>query len=259
MSKCGIYFILNKKTNQLYIGQSINIERRFYQHKKGYSQSRIDNSIKKYGEENFIFGVIEELPIDKKILDKREMFWIKKYDTYKNPIHYNLTPGGDFCPSLVPEIAKTMNKDKKGIPRPKTVKEKIRKKLLGRKFSKERKENLRKNSSKYWEGKKFSESHKKNISKSRKNKGLAKGEKNPMFGKKHSIESLKKMSISSGNTSGYFRVNKKRDKTCKQGFYWRYMYLDGKKQKSIQSVDIKKLEKKVKEKGLPWFKIEKEE
>lgn len=59
------------------------------------------------------------------------------------------------------------------------------------------------------------------------------------------------------NTTGYYRVCKQKDKTCKQGFVWCYQYYEDGKRKSIVSVDISKLEQKVKERGLPWYKIEK--
>lgn len=71
-------------------------------------------------------------------------------------------------------------------------------------------------------------------------------------GKIISEECKLKMS-KSHNTSGYFRVHKKKDKSCKQGFIWEYRYYDETgKRKSIISVDIKKLEAKVKAKGLKW-------
>jgi hypothetical protein len=43
----------------------------------------------------------------------------------------------------------------------------------------------------------------------------------------------------------------------KQGFFWRYRYYEDGKQKSINSVDIKKLEEKVKMKGLLWIDFSK--
>ena len=65
-----------------------------------------------------------------------------------------------------------------------------------------------------------------------------------------------KMKISeSKNTSGYYRVDKHKDKRLKQGFRWRYQYTDNGKWKSIVSVDINKLESKVKSKGLKWEKL----
>lgn len=58
------------------------------------------------------------------------------------------------------------------------------------------------------------------------------------------------------NTSGLFRVYKVMDDRYKQGFRWVYQYyVDGKK-KFIKSVDLNKLESKVKDKNLPWEVID---
>lgn len=57
------------------------------------------------------------------------------------------------------------------------------------------------------------------------------------------------------NITGYYHVSKiKRNKT-RQGFTYRYSYIEDGKKKSIDNVNIEKLEKKVKEKGLLWKKI----
>lgn len=66
-----------------------------------------------------------------------------------------------------------------------------------------------------------------------------------------SEETKKKMS-KSRNTTGYYRVYKLKDKTCKQGFIWSYQYYEEGKRKCIRSVSIEKLEQKVKAKGLEW-------
>ena len=78
-----------------------------------------------------------------------------------------------------------------------------------------------------------------------------KGENHPNYDKHHSEETKKKISIAQ-NTTGYLNVSKSKDKTCKQGFVWRYCYYEDRKQKSISSVDLNKLEQKVKAKGLKW-------
>lgn len=52
---------------------------------------------------------------------------------------------------------------------------------------------------------------------------------------------------------GYYRVIKQKDDHCKQGFIWRYRYVEDGVRKNILSTDIKKLEKKVKANGLDWF------
>lgn len=58
------------------------------------------------------------------------------------------------------------------------------------------------------------------------------------------------------NTSGYFRVKKQNDPTCKQGFIWHYRYYDeNNKRKVIASTDLKRLKQKVLSKGLLWCKL----
>lgn len=84
------------------------------------------------------------------------------------------------------------------------------------------------------------------------------GEKHHFFGKKFSDEHKNKISKSiskTKNKTGYYRVSKQDALDCKQGFRWCYAYNEHGKQKYIKSVDIKKLEEKVKDKGLEWFKF----
>ena len=73
-------------------------------------------------------------------------------------------------------------------------------------------------------------------------------------GKFHSDETKLKMSKSK-NTTGYYRVCKCRDDRCKQGFRYFYSYMNQSIRKSISSVSLEKLEKKVKNKGLEWRKL----
>jgi len=60
------------------------------------------------------------------------------------------------------------------------------------------------------------------------------------------------------NTTGFYRVTMDKDETCNQGFTYTYQYYDGEKRRKISSVDILKLEQKVKSKGLPWKIIDEE-
>lgn len=82
---------------------------------------------------------------------------------------------------------------------------------------------------------------------------LNKGENHPKYGKKypHTEETKRKIS-NRKNTSGYYRVTKVISKRYKQGFIWWYRFLENGKIKSIKSVDIEKLEAKVKAKGWEW-------
>ena len=85
------------------------------------------------------------------------------------------------------------------------------------------------------------------------------GEKNAMFGRTHTPKSRKKMSYSKSqlmNKLGYYRVSIQKDKTCKQGFLYQYIYREDNKQKVIRSVDLDKLKEKVIAKGLEWRKLD---
>lgn len=91
----GIYKITNKINSKCYIGQSINIERRFIHHKKyryGFQNNKVlYKAIQKYGIDNFDFEIIEECLQEE--LDKKEKYYIEKYNAYYNG--YNMTKGGD--------------------------------------------------------------------------------------------------------------------------------------------------------------------
>lgn len=90
----GIYKIQNLINGKIYIGQSVHIQARFNQHKneaKNGNTRPLYNAIRKYGIENFSFEIIEEC--SKEMLNEREIYWIKKYDSFHNG--YNLTPGGN--------------------------------------------------------------------------------------------------------------------------------------------------------------------
>lgn len=73
-------------------------------------------------------------------------------------------------------------------------------------------------------------------------------------GRKIPLDLCKKRSINT-NSTGYYRVTKDKAKSCKKGFIYLYQYRVDGKFKKIRSVDILKLEEKVKSKDLPWFKL----
>ena len=82
----GIYLLKNKVTGNIYIGQSINIERRFAEHKtpNAYGNDRLHGDIQKYGVDNFIFEVIEEC--GKEMLRDKELHYIHTLNPYYNTI-----------------------------------------------------------------------------------------------------------------------------------------------------------------------------
>lgn len=93
----GIYKIENLVNGKVYIGQSINIEQRWYNHiheldENRHCNSYLQNSWNKYGKEKFKFSIIEECLINE--IDEKEIYWIKYYDSLNPTKGYNLTAGG---------------------------------------------------------------------------------------------------------------------------------------------------------------------
>lgn len=87
-----IYKITNKVNGKSYIGQTrYTVEFRWRQHQHKKDNCYFHNAIHKYGIENFTIETLEECEVSK--LDEREIFYIAKYNTFKEG--YNLTIGGD--------------------------------------------------------------------------------------------------------------------------------------------------------------------
>lgn len=87
-----IYKITNKVNGKSYIGQTrYTVEFRWRQHQHKKDNTYFHNALYKYGIENFTVETLEECNVED--LDSKEIFYIAKYDTFKNG--YNLTIGGD--------------------------------------------------------------------------------------------------------------------------------------------------------------------
>lgn len=100
MPICGIYKITNQINGKCYIGQSVDIEKRWHQHKRrslvlGSTEydSYFHRAIRKYGLENFSFEVLEECL--KEELNEKETFYVSRYSSNQVESGYNLTAGGD--------------------------------------------------------------------------------------------------------------------------------------------------------------------
>ena len=89
----GIYKIQNLLNGKVYIGQSNDIQRRFQEHQRKGSTSRIplDVAIQKYGAENFSYEIVEECQIDE--LNEKETEWILYWNSHEEG--YNCNTGGD--------------------------------------------------------------------------------------------------------------------------------------------------------------------
>ena len=82
----GIYSITDKSTGNMYIGKSIDIERRFAEHKtpKANGNDRLHKDIQEKGANNFIFSVLEECNVNS--LNLKELQYIKKYKPFYNVV-----------------------------------------------------------------------------------------------------------------------------------------------------------------------------
>jgi group I intron endonuclease len=96
--KAGIYVFINNKTNQLYVGSSVNLTKRMVSYYYYYnynsdkpSQLVIIRTMKKYGLDNFSLGIKEFCDNNPKICLDLEQKWI---DYYK-PKYNVLTTAGN--------------------------------------------------------------------------------------------------------------------------------------------------------------------
>jgi len=126
----GIYQIKNKINNNIYVGSAKDFSRRIGEHtkllkKNKHHSSYLQHAWNKYGEDNFIFGLLEVVE-DLSQLIKREQHYI---DT--------LNPEYNMCPTAGSR--------------------------LGSKTTKETREKNRQNATKFWLGKNLSEETKKKI------------------------------------------------------------------------------------------------
>jgi group I intron endonuclease len=122
-----IYCIHSLSTGKKYIGQTIEkMQRRVLRHFRTINETKISRAIQKYSKYDFVYGVVEEIE-DKNLLDEREQYWIKYYDSIDNG--FNIKEGGKCA---------------RGFKQSKSSIEKRRKKLIGRPLSEEHKQKLSK-------------------------------------------------------------------------------------------------------------------
>jgi len=169
----GIYQIRNTANGKIYIGSSVDIERRWMEHeirlnKNSHPNPHLQSSWNKYGEENFVFEVIEDVLRNEYLLVREQWF-------LDNIIRWGI----DY------NIARKTSDVMRGRTHSDESKRKMSESRSG--------ENHR------MFGKHHSDETKRKISES------LSGENNPMFGKSHSDETKRKMSESlSGENNPMF-------------------------------------------------------
>ena len=95
----GIYCIENIINHKKYVGQTINTHQRRIGHRSSLNlgthfNQHLQFAWNKYGENSFIFYVIEECKREE--LDERETYWIAKLDSTNRKYGYNVSHGGVF-------------------------------------------------------------------------------------------------------------------------------------------------------------------
>ena len=112
-----IYKITNQKNGMVYIGSSVNVERRWRQHKEASINEKDHHynyplmiAFREFGIANFTFEVVDTLPTWETMIEA-EHNWIIKEDCIV-PNGYNQTDKTD-SPMLDPSIAKKMSDTKR--------------------------------------------------------------------------------------------------------------------------------------------------
>lgn len=253
----GIYCYTDLKNDEIvYVGKDSNIHKntRHYAHKNPQNYNKqpfnriLQNNLNRYE-----YKVLKRGNFSQNLLNVLEILYIRRYKP-----KFNFTIGGDGATGYkhTNETRKKISEIHKG----KHVSLETRKKMSEARIGE--------NNPMY--GKKHSLETRKKISE---NHPRFKGEAHPMYGRHHSEESIQKMKKThSGkkfsnetykkmseaqNTTGYFRVSKVKSDIYKQGFTWRYKYYDENgNRRVISNTDIRKLERRVKSKGLEWYVLD---
>ena len=197
----GIYKIVNKINNKIYIGQTKDIIKRFTRHKSNVVNKinhTLYDSMRCYGIENFEFIIIEKIENINK-LNEREQYWIDYYKSYDRNYGYNLRLKAEsnrgYKHSEKSKINMSLAKQKNPS-------------WLGKKHTKESRDKI----AKAHKGKKLTKIHKLNIAKS-------------LIGKKrrpHSKEAKLKMSIShkgKPNINKNISISKEQKEKIKHTFF----------------------------------------
>ena len=159
-----IYKITNILNGKTYVGSAVCFNRRQNEHKRllknnKHHSIKLQNSVNKYGLENFVFEILEKID-DKSTLIINEQKWI---DLIKPEFNMTLIAGLNSA---------------LGLKRSDETKKKISESLKGRKLSQEHINNIKK----VLLGKNLSEKHKKNIGLGNKNsEKFINARKNPEY------------------------------------------------------------------------------
>ena len=193
----GIYKIINPK-GKIYIGQSTNIKKRFTQYVKlrCKNQTKLYNSLAKYGSSKHVFEVIEQCPVEE--LNVRERYWQDFYSILgSDGLNLKLTKTDDKPARLSEEsrkiIGEKSSKARKGVPLTEAHKANIKKGLSESEAFKNSHQSLERSNriSKALAGRKLSQEHKDSLRLAQKIRFQTCT--SWMKGKKHTRDAIQKM------------------------------------------------------------------
>ena len=138
----GIYCIQHSTSGKMYVGQAVDVKRRWAAHKRRSKKgaSAIADAIKVFGADAFDFTILEEC--DRAVLNEREVFWIAELAAMV-PTGYNLTSGGNAPLEVSLETRQRQAAAQRGKVHPREVVEKRRQAVLGQKRSAETRAKMR--------------------------------------------------------------------------------------------------------------------
>lgn len=179
----GVYKLTCNINNKIYIGKSVNIRRRMYQHKNCRDGGFLHNAIQKHGWDNFKLDIIEIFENFDRLNDNlylldREAYYIEFYDSTNRDRGYNRSKYSSDTTGLPvsdetrekQRISATGNTNNLGRIPDNITREKMRNAKLGKSnlacVGKPRTEETKQKIRDSKRGKKLSEEHKRKISES---------------------------------------------------------------------------------------------
>lgn len=126
-----VYKVTNKRNNKIYIGKTIySLEHRRSRHfsdaKLKRTSTYFHSALRKYDDNDFEWSILIESNSDD-FLKKKEIDYIKTYQSDNREYGYNLTKGGDgsagYCPSK--ETREKVSKIQKGLKRSKITRKRL--------------------------------------------------------------------------------------------------------------------------------------